>query len=294
MIKSTAIPSAIGDIDALSATLAGKLAAASNLSDLASAATARSNLSLGNVDNTSDANKPVSTAQQTALNLKANVASPALTGAVTIAGGTVTDPAYALDISQTWDDAADTFTAFRVSVTDTASASPSKLLDAQVGGASKFAVRKTGATLLGSSASSPVLIPSDGMLGVNRRDNSTTLPLFSVGQYSRTSATIVSGGFFGWSASASDTSGGNHTPDTALARTSAGLVEFNSGTAGTLRDWKARRGSLTEYLDIVETTAPAAPPANTARLYVEDDGAGKTRLMVLFPTGAAQQIAIEP
>ena len=37
-------------------------------------------ISLGNVDNTSDANKPVSTATQTALNLKANLASPTLTG----------------------------------------------------------------------------------------------------------------------------------------------------------------------------------------------------------------------
>lgn len=35
---------------------------------------------LGNVNNTSDANKPVSTAQQTALNLKANLASPTFTG----------------------------------------------------------------------------------------------------------------------------------------------------------------------------------------------------------------------
>jgi hypothetical protein len=39
---------------------------------------------LGNVDNTSDANKPVSTATQAALNLKANIASPAFTGTVTI------------------------------------------------------------------------------------------------------------------------------------------------------------------------------------------------------------------
>jgi len=39
-----------------------------------------SDLGLGNVDNTSDANKPVSTAGQTALNLKANLASPTFTG----------------------------------------------------------------------------------------------------------------------------------------------------------------------------------------------------------------------
>jgi hypothetical protein len=37
---------------------------------------------LGNVDNTSDVSKPVSTAQQTALNLKANIASPTFTGTV--------------------------------------------------------------------------------------------------------------------------------------------------------------------------------------------------------------------
>lgn len=40
----------------------------------------KSDVGLGNVDNTSDADKPVSTATQTALNLKANLASPALTG----------------------------------------------------------------------------------------------------------------------------------------------------------------------------------------------------------------------
>lgn len=39
-------------------------------------------LSLDNVTNTSDASKPVSTAQQTALNLKANLASPTFTGTV--------------------------------------------------------------------------------------------------------------------------------------------------------------------------------------------------------------------
>jgi len=46
---------------------------------------------LGNVDNTSDANKPVSTATQTALDLKANLASPDLTGNPTAPTQTGTD-----------------------------------------------------------------------------------------------------------------------------------------------------------------------------------------------------------
>jgi hypothetical protein len=52
--------------------------------------------------------------------------------------------------------------------------------------------------------------------------------------------------------------------------------------------------TIANYTDIAEMTAPAAPPANTARLYADDNGAGKTRLMVRFPTGAVQQLAIEP
>lgn len=43
----------------------------------------KANIGLANVDNTSDANKPISTATQTALNLKAPLASPALTGTPT-------------------------------------------------------------------------------------------------------------------------------------------------------------------------------------------------------------------
>jgi len=50
----------------IATTVGGKLAKASNLSDLVSAPTARNNLGLGNVDNTSDINKPVSTAQAAA------------------------------------------------------------------------------------------------------------------------------------------------------------------------------------------------------------------------------------
>ena len=53
---------------------------------------------LGNVNNTSDANKPVSTATQTALNLKANLASPTFTGTVStsaLSSTSITAPTYA-------------------------------------------------------------------------------------------------------------------------------------------------------------------------------------------------------
>jgi hypothetical protein len=48
------------------------------------------------------------------------------------------------------------------------------------------------------------------------------------------------------------------------------------------------------YQELLEMTAPSAAIANGVRIYAEDDGAGKTRLMALFASGAAQQIAIEP
>jgi hypothetical protein len=48
----------------------------------------KSMVGLGNVDNTSDANKPVSTATQTALDLKSNLASPTFTGSVVLPSST--------------------------------------------------------------------------------------------------------------------------------------------------------------------------------------------------------------
>lgn len=79
------------EVEPTSVALAESLKKQNNLSDLANVVTARGNLGLGNVDNTSDANKPVSTATQTALNLKANLAGgAAFTGAITIGGDVVT------------------------------------------------------------------------------------------------------------------------------------------------------------------------------------------------------------
>jgi len=47
-------------------------------------------------------------------------------------------------------------------------------------------------------------------------------------------------------------------------------------------------------MEFSEVSAPAAPATNNVRIYAEDNGAGKTRLMARFATGAAVQVAIEP
>ena len=79
---SASIADGDSDVVALTTTVGGKLQKDQNLSDLTDASTARTNIGLGNVDNTSDANKPVSTAQQTEIDTKADLASPTFTGTV--------------------------------------------------------------------------------------------------------------------------------------------------------------------------------------------------------------------
>ena len=55
--------------------------------------------SVSNVDNTSDADKPISTASQTALDLKATLASPTFSGNVLIGTGTAHDNFHIIDTS---------------------------------------------------------------------------------------------------------------------------------------------------------------------------------------------------
>lgn len=73
-------------------TFLGRNTASTGNVESLTASTVRTMLSINNVDNTSDANKPVSTATQTALDLKAPINNPTFTGTVTLAA----DPTLAL------------------------------------------------------------------------------------------------------------------------------------------------------------------------------------------------------
>lgn len=65
----------------------------------------KGDVGLGNVDNTADTGKPVSTAQQTALDLKADLAGPSFTGGVTVAGKVIHTPVNLTDAAPVTTDA---------------------------------------------------------------------------------------------------------------------------------------------------------------------------------------------
>jgi hypothetical protein len=66
------------------------------------------------------------------------------TGQLLIAGSTVTDTQPFITATQTWNDAADTFTGIKANITNTNSATASKLIDLQVGSTSRFNVTREG------------------------------------------------------------------------------------------------------------------------------------------------------
>jgi hypothetical protein len=62
------------------------------------------------------------------------------------------------------------------------------------------------------------------------------------------------------------------------------VLALRNGSAGTT-------GAAWEML---EMTAPGTPSANRLRLYVEDNGSGKTRLVVKFSDGTTAVLATQP
>jgi len=83
------------------------------------------------------------------------------------------------------------------------------------------------------------------------------------------------------------------TADTFTARSPAGNNRF-AVTNTEAQVFGALPLILPQYVEMTEIAAPANAPTDGARLFVEDNGAGKSRLVAIFSSGAKQTIVTEP
>lgn len=85
---------------------------------------------------------------------------------------------------------------------------------------------------------------------------------------------------------------GSASQDVFLTRNTANQLQLGTGDSFTLGATTDAGGNYIQFFE--QTTDPAAAPANAARLFAKDNGAGKTQLVVRFSTGSTVIIATEP
>jgi len=222
---------------------------------------------------------------------------PAAGQGLTLNAGTATTAVSPLSISQTWNAAGTTFPGFKLMITDTASAAGSLAFQI-LGGASGTTVlaqlRKDGSLYGGVGfATNASLEAYHSVAAALARTVSLRNMLIGI---DATGISWAASYGIWWSSTATGSGDCFSNRDSGISRISAGLLGIGSGSAGSFAGSLRLTNIVGQagYHEMAEITAPAAPTTNNARIYAEDNGSGKTRIMVLFPTGAAQQLAIEP
>lgn len=127
--------------------------------------------------------------------------------------------------------------------------------------------------------------------------NSTNAQAFNV-YNTYTDASNYERGFLRWNANVFEISvekgGTGSNRSMAISNTNGNLSISQGGLA--ILNCGGSTGTL-NYIESMMMNEKASAPtgvANKAILFAQDNGAGKTQLMVQFGSGAAQQIAIEP
>jgi hypothetical protein len=226
-------------------------------------------------------------------NVGVKVTSPA--HRLDVALGTITSQSAVLNAIGTWNSGGTTFTALKLNITDTASASASLLLDLQVGGSSKWAVTKAGAVTqaAGLTLSSGVLVVPDGAAAAPSlalSGNTFEGFFYGNGTFQWTSASagrmaFKSGGFqqrsdmeVRWAPSSDPTS---TAPDVRLAREAAGVLALrNTSNAQTFQVY----GTYTDASNYVGGTLGASSTLVTLAAITAGSGADNVNIN-LDPAG---------
>jgi hypothetical protein len=209
---------------------------------------------------------------------KQTITPPADTEALVVSSYSVTGSGTTpmIDLAGTWNTSGSP-TAIKLNITNTSSGSSALLVDLQIGGSSRFSITKSGALNVYGAIGQLIQLTAgnfNGELAVSGG---------AAGYFNGNNRSIQmpSDGFFAWTTNT--TNNGTSSYGTGLYRVADAIVGVRGASA-----------SAGGALSFIEQTAPSAPAANGCYLYAEDDGAGKTRLMALFSSGAAQQVAIQP
>ncbi len=219
---------------------------------------------------TSDGTKLTSTRVVTITQGTANESAIVITGVSSSGASGIP----VIDAAATWNNAGVVQSGMKLNITDTASSAASMLANWQVGGVSIYGFRASGLAIAGGSNGAW----ASNQFGDGSGDWGTVVGTASFG-ISTGGMILSSTHSIAWSDNASSLAGSR---DFRLFRVAAQVMGLlGVSTAGAA-------------IEFTEMTAPSAGAVNTCRLYVEDNGSGKTRLMALFNSGAAQQVAIQP
>ena len=229
-----------------------------------------------------------------------------LLGSTSLTGDTLTADAPVLNLAQTWNSGAVTFTGVKLNVTDTTSAAASLLMDLQVGGSSKFSLNKVGVLNIPNTgangsvgyaiAGSVVLTQIGGYVGVKSISggnngivfggasattpgNATTLIRTSGTSYGVINDQTAA---FGWAATnASD------TVDTFLTRKAAANLRFGAADAASPVAQTLSVQSIVGGLSGTPNLSAAAYPFKITGAQGTGTGAGGSIIFQVAPAGGS-------
>jgi len=199
------------------------------------------------------------------------------------ASGTITANTPVLDLTQTWNNSGVTFTGMVFNVTDTASNAASLLMDLQVGGSSRFSVRKDGRVSVTGGTSGGISTTAGGGSGLLFVAGSGVAGLEGNGRIQ-----LDPGGCFAWVPSFGNVF---QTFDLALFRDAANtLAQRNGVNAQTFRLYNTftdasnyERGKLEWASNVLRIGTEKLGTGTARALELQTDGT--TRVTVAATTG---------